>query len=98
MFAAITQKISSKSPKKVTTPSASSKNLSPSVSPMKTVRKSPLKPPVETKENGDILQHNVKSKLQRLGKLYSGKLYKIKSLQSNTHTHTHKVISYQHIR
>lgn len=68
---AITQKISSKSPKKVTTPSASSKNLSPSVSPMKTVRKSPLKPPVETKENGDILQHNVKSKLQRLGKLYS---------------------------
>ncbi|XP_051173713.1 anillin isoform X3 [Leptopilina boulardi] len=69
---AITQKISSKSPKKVASSSPSSKSSSPSVSPLKTSRKSQLKTPVETKENGEILPPtSVKSKLQRLGKLYS---------------------------
>ncbi|XP_043484341.1 anillin isoform X1 [Leptopilina heterotoma] len=69
---AITQKITAKSPKKVMSSSPSSKSSSPSVSPLKAMRKSPLKIPIETKENGESLPPiSVKSKLQRLGKLYS---------------------------
>lgn len=81
-----------------------SKNKSPTKSPIKlTTEESPKKSPrkyspsktlVEEeakqigKENGDVGISNVKSKLQRLGKLYSGKHECV-----NTHTVPLKLVS-----
>ncbi|XP_033212205.1 anillin-like isoform X2 [Belonocnema kinseyi] len=83
---AITQQIVSKTPKKSSSSSSisSSKSSPSSVSPVKTRKSSPLTSPVKatrkssplkkqesTKENGENPASNVRSKLQRLGTLYS---------------------------
>ena len=67
-FKVIKSKTPTKSPAKISTDSTS---------PLKSTSVVIENNEQTNKENGEIGLYNVRSKLQRLGKLYSGKLYRI---------------------